>query len=62
MREIIHRLVKDPTLPCMIDGRVIPHGYGADLVDEETVARLEGDIMSDWPNTKVIRSFRRRRS
>ena len=28
LREAIRELVQDPSLPCMIEGRVIPNGYG----------------------------------
>jgi hypothetical protein len=29
LREAIRALVQDPSLPCMIEGRLIPNGYGA---------------------------------
>jgi hypothetical protein len=30
MEDAIRRLVDDPSLPCVIDGRVVPNGYGAE--------------------------------
>jgi hypothetical protein len=30
MEDAIRRLVDDPALPCVIDGRVVPNGYGAE--------------------------------
>jgi hypothetical protein len=28
LEEAIRKLVEDPSLPCMVEGRVIPDGYG----------------------------------
>lgn len=31
LREVIERLVDDPSLPCVIEGRLVPNGYGAPI-------------------------------
>lgn len=28
MREAISKLVRNPDLPCMVDGYLVPHGFG----------------------------------
>lgn len=35
LEAAIWRLVADPSLPCLIEGRLVPHGYGDPLTGEE---------------------------